>query len=130
MKRREAREKAIQALFQIDVSDTDRSEAIANLFDEENVEVDEYLEKLVFGTTDHIEQIDEALNNYLENWTLDRLGNIDRAVLRLAVYEMKYETEVPRNVVYNEAIELAKTFGGEESGRFVNGVLTKVSQSF
>jgi transcription antitermination protein NusB len=130
MKRREAREKAIQALFQIDVSNTDRSEAITNLFDDDHVVVDEYLEKLVYGTTENIEVIDSSIEDHLENWSLDRLGNIDRAVLRLAVYEMKYETEIPRNVVYNEAIELAKTFGGEESGRFVNGVLTKVSQSF
>jgi transcription antitermination protein NusB len=128
MKRREAREKALQALFQIDVSDTERTEAMTNVL--EDAPLDEFLEKLVYGTTDNLEEIDALIENHLENWSLDRLGNIDRAVLRLAVYEMKFEEDIPRNVVYNEAIEIAKTFGGEESGRFVNGVLTKVSQSF
>ncbi|OZM57624.1 N utilization substance protein B [Lottiidibacillus patelloidae] len=128
MKRREAREKALQALFQIDVSDTERTEAMTNVM--EDAQIDEFLEKLVYGTTDHLEEIDALIEKHLEKWSIDRLGNIDRAVLRLAVYEMKFEKDIPRNVVYNEAIEIAKTFGGEESGRFVNGVLTKVSQSF
>jgi transcription antitermination protein NusB len=129
MKRHEAREKAIQALFQIDVSDTDRSEAISNVL-EEGERIDDFLQRIVFGTTEHLEEIDNRIEKYLENWSIDRLGNIDRAVLRLAVYEMLHEVDTPKNVIYNEAIELAKTFGGDESGRFVNAVLTKVSQSF
>jgi transcription antitermination protein NusB len=129
MKRRTAREKAIQALFQIDMSDTDRNEAIDNVI-EEGEQRSDFLNTLVFGTTDHLSEIDESISQHIENWSIDRLGNIDKAVLRLAVYEMKFEQDTPKNVVFNEAIELAKTFGGEESGRFVNGVLTKVSQSF
>lgn len=125
MKRRTAREKAIQALFQIDRSQTDPDEAIANVLDEEQ-EVDEFLEKLVQGTVEHLLEIDEKLKQHLENWSLERIGNVDRAILRLATFEMEYLDDVPVNVTMNEAIELAKVFGDDNSSRFVNGVLSKM----
>ena len=74
------------------------------------------------------EEIDETLKEKLENWSLDRLPKIERTVLRLAVYELLFNEDVPEKVVMNEAIELCKTFGDEKSGRFVNGVLSKFAE--
>lgn len=125
MKRRTAREKAVQALFQIDVSQTDLEEAIENVL-EEDQEIDSFLEQLVHGTVRHMDVIDQELKSNLEKWSLDRLGNVDRAILRLAVFEMKYLDDVPVNVSMNEAVELAKTFSDETSSRFINGVLSKM----
>lgn len=122
MNRREAREKAIQTLFQLDNIDLSIDEAIAFIVKEET---NEFYENLVRGTIEHIEEIDAALKEKLENWQLDRLPKIERTVLRLAVFELLYSDEVPDRVVMNEAIELSKTFGDEKSGRFVNGVLSK-----
>jgi N utilization substance protein B len=75
---------------------------------------------------EHQQEIDELLRNHLEKWTLDRVATVDRVILRIAVYEMKYEEEIPTSVTLNEAIELAKTFGDDQSSKFINGVLSKV----
>ena len=83
----------------------------------------QYAQTLVRGTVDHREQIDELIRSQADNWRLERMPAVDRNVLRLAIYEMLYETETPKLVVVDEAIELAKKFGSEQSGRFVNGLL-------
>jgi N utilization substance protein B len=124
MKRRTAREKAIQALFQLDLNEQEPRLAILHVLEDQ--ETDEFLEQLVLGTVEHQSEIDELLKNNLENWSIDRIGNVDRAILRLAVYEMKYDHDIPTNVSINEAIELAKIFGDDESGKFINSVLSKV----
>ncbi|TKD70061.1 transcription antitermination factor NusB [Pseudalkalibacillus hwajinpoensis] len=126
MKRRHAREKAIQVLFQIDVTDTDPREALEHVLSEG--EGDEFLSELVFGTLENLEKIDEVIKENLVNWSFSRIGNVDRSVLRMASYEMVIRDDIPVNVSLNEAVELAKLFGGEESGRFVNGVLSKIMQ--
>lgn len=127
MKRRIAREKTIQTLFQIDVADTDRQEALeATLYDEPT---DPFLEQLVYGVTDHLDTVDRAISKHLEHWTLSRIANVDRAILRLATYEMLFEDDIPVNVTLNEAVELAKAFGEEKSAPFINGILSSISQS-
>ncbi|HET7579728.1 MAG TPA: transcription antitermination factor NusB [Bacillales bacterium] len=126
MNRRTARKKAVQALFQIDVGKADPAEAAANVL-EENEQVDEFMAALVNGTVDHLTEIDPWIEKNLEHWNIKRIGNVDRSILRLAVYELNFMDDVPRNVTLNEAVELAKLFGGEESGRFVNGVLSKIA---
>ncbi|MCM3757032.1 transcription antitermination factor NusB [Sporosarcina aquimarina] len=125
MKRREAREKAVQTLFQLDGTTLPVEEAISYITEEP---VDSFYEMLVKGTREKQESIDEVLTGKLENWSLDRLPKIERTVLRLAVYELLYNEDVPHKVAVNEAIELCKTFGDEKSGRFVNGVLSKFEQ--
>lgn len=122
MNRRVAREKAIQTLFQLDNLDLSIEEAIAFIVKEES---NHFYEHLVRGTMQHREEIDAALTENLENWSLDRLPKIERTILRLAVFELQYNEEAPERVIMNEAIELSKTFGDEKSGRFVNGVLSK-----
>lgn len=125
MKRREAREKAVQTLFQLDNTELTIEEAIRYIVD---VPANAFYEQLVRGTKQHQESIDETLVGKLEHWSLDRLPKIERTVLRLAVYELLFNEEVPHRVVLNEAIELCKTFGDEKSGRFVNGVLSKFEE--
>ena len=126
MKRRTAREKALQALFQIDLSGTDAQEAINHVL--EDNKRDEYLEFLVNGTVENLGKIDEIIVNNLENWTIDRLNNIDRNILRIAAFEMLKSSDVPVNAVIDEAIEIAKAFGDDQSGKFVNAVLSKIKQ--
>jgi transcription antitermination protein NusB len=125
MKRRTAREKALQALFQVDVSKTDPEEAIKNVSEKD----DPFLRQLVLGTVEHLSEIDSLIEEHLENWTLERLGNVDRALLRLAVFEMKYLEEIPFSVSMDEAVEIAKIYGDEKSGKFINGVLSKVKEA-
>ncbi|WP_203246948.1 transcription antitermination factor NusB [Sporosarcina beigongshangi] len=125
MKRREAREKAVQTLFQLDNTELTIEEAITYIVDEP---ANAFYEQLVRGTMLHQAAIDQTLVDKLEHWSLDRLPKIERTVLRLAVYELLFNEEVPHRVVLNEAIELCKTFGDEKSGRFVNGVLSKFEE--
>lgn len=122
MKRREAREKAVQTLFQLDHNEMNIDEAITYVTD---APLNPFYEQIVRGTAEHLEEIDKEITDKLENWSIDRLPKIERTVLRLAVYELLYNDEVPDRVVLNEAIELCKTFGDDKSGRFVNGVLSK-----
>lgn len=126
MKRRTAREKALQALFQVNVSNTDPNEAIEHALDEETM--NEFMNKLVFGTIEHEEELDELIKPHLVNWTLGRLAYIDKTILRMAAYELKFEQDVPVNVTIDEAVELAKAFGDDSSSKFVNGVLSKIKK--
>jgi transcription antitermination protein NusB len=138
MKRRVAREIALQSLYQIEMNHVSPMEAITSVIDEaENDNESElevadeklspdYIFELVEGTFTNKKEIDIMLEEYLKGWQMDRLSRIDREVLRLAVYEMVYRDDVPPKVVVNEAIELSKHFGTEESGKFVNGVLGKM----
>jgi transcription antitermination protein NusB len=82
-----------------------------------------FAQELVQGTLDHREKIDDMIRSQADNWRLERMPAVDRNVLRLAIYEMLFETDTPKLVVVDEAIELAKKFGSEQSGRFVNGLL-------
>ncbi len=85
-----------------------------------------YARQLVEGTAGHSDEIDGRIRRFTENWRLERMSAIDRNILRLAIYEMYYEQKVPKIVILDEAIELAKRFGSEHSSRFVNGLLDAV----
>ncbi|MEK3890783.1 transcription antitermination factor NusB [Bacillus sp. FSL K6-3431] len=124
MKRRIAREKALQAMYQIDMSEADPAEALKNVLEDESP--DPFLQKLVEGTVANLEEIDQEISKHLERWTIDRLAKVDVSILRIGAYELLYTDDVPQNVVINEAIEIAKLFGDEKSGKFVNGILSKV----
>jgi N utilization substance protein B len=128
-RRTRARERALQALYQIDVAVEGIDEALAAFwrsFEPVEQEVRVLAEELVRGVAEHRRQVDEAIEDASSNWRLDRMARVDRNVLRLAVYEL-VRTDVPVKVVINEAIELGKKFGSESSGAFVNGVLDKIA---
>jgi N utilization substance protein B len=138
MRRRLARELAVQSLYQMEMNGADANAAVAIVVEEAQTEDEaqltqtkdtitpDVIKELVVGTESNKAQIDALLLEYLKGWQMDRLSRVDREILRLAAYEMVYRDDVPPKVVVNEAIELAKHFGTEESGKFVNGVLGKM----
>jgi len=121
-RRRHARDLALQVLFQHDVGRLPIDEALATARRADADADWPFVEALCRGTVACAAELDAAITPLLEGWTIDRLANIDRAILRLAIYELRYLSTPPR-VVINEAVELAKRYGTETSGAFVNGVL-------
>lgn len=124
MKRRTAREKAIQTLYQVDIAKSEWHDALSNVLDE--MESDSFLEEALAGIHENHEHIDQVLRLSLKKWKLERLPHVDRAILRLGVYELLFREDVPDQVVINEAVELGKSFGTDESSKFINGVLSNV----
>ena len=128
--RRRAREDALSLLYSGDIMESDAAALIDAGDFPEDIELGEYAESLVRGVMEHRADIDERLAATSENWSVDRMPVVDRALLRLAVYEMVYVDDVPVSVAINEAVELAKIYGGEdESSRFVNGVLGRIART-
>lgn len=128
--RRRAREDALSMLYSGDIMEADAAALIEEGVFPEDIELGEYAESLVRGVTENKVDIDERLAATSENWSVDRMPVVDRALLRLAVYEMVYVDDVPVSVAINEAVELAKIYGGEdESSRFVNGVLGRIART-
>ena len=138
MKRRLGRELAVQCLYQIEMNHVSVQEAIDMVFQEakedneagvdlqDEAALRKYTYEIVAETSSRSAVLDEALSHYLTGWKMDRLSRVDRQILRLALYEMVVRDDVPPKAAVNEAIELAKHFGFEESGKFVNGVLGKM----
>ena len=129
--RRRAREAALAILYSSDITERDAMSIVEDGdYPADDVDVREYAEMLLDGVAERREEIDAMLSSTSENWALDRMPIVDRALLRLAVYEMLYVDNVPVSVSINEAVELAKAYGGEdESSRFVNGVLGRIARS-
>jgi N utilization substance protein B len=140
MKRRSARIVAIQSLYITEMNQVSPEEALQTIIAEakqdNECETDiseldaliQYVRNLLHEWIPVLENIDPLLTTYLQGWEVDRLSRVDRIVLRLAVFEMLYRADIPPKVAVNEAIEIAKYFGTEESGKFVNGVLGKMIQ--
>lgn len=123
-----ARSIAMQSLFEWDFKGTPT--AILPVIVDHNVtefapglDESEFTKKLVDGVIEHIKDIDQIIGTYAPSWPIAQITLVDRNILRLGVFELKFSTEVPPKVAINEAIELAKSFGGAASGKFVNGVL-------
>ena len=128
MSRRRARELALQVLFHIDFTGGDPREvmnAVYAMQEEEIPEsVSEYVEWVVLGTLARQDEIDLLISELARDWKLERMGGVDRAATRMAIFEIKYgQGKVPPRAAVNEAVELAKHYGSDESGRFVNGIL-------
>ena len=126
-----ARASALALLYSSDITESDVVSIIERgAYPDEGFDLPEYAENLVVGVAQHQDEIDDYLARTSENWSLDRMPVVDRAILRLATYEMLYVDDVPISVTINEAVELAKAYGGEdESSRFVNGVLGRIARS-
>ena len=130
--RRRAREAALQMLYQWEIGRVSPHEAVVTYWPsrdpegEVSEELRSFANKLVKGTIERVEEIDALLSARATNWRVERMAAIDRLVLRLAVFELLTEPETPAKVVINEALELARTFSGDEAVAFVNGVLDAV----
>ena len=132
--RRTGRERALQALYQLEMAEgTSSSEALASAWsasaEEGKPDPDavKFAQELVDGVRAHQAEIDELIEKHSHNWRLDRMSRIDRNVLRLGIFELKYRPDIPKKVSLNEAVELGKNFGTEESSAFVNGLLDRIA---
>jgi len=127
-KRRKAREAAIQYHFWRDLQHGEGPEQIDDFWEfcPATPRVREFAQPLIARMVTHLQDIDARIRRYCENYAFNRTAAVDRNVLRLAIYEMLYRDDIPPVVSINEGIELAKAFGGAESGRFVNGILDRV----
>lgn len=126
-----ARTMAMQSLFEWDFRGQDNNllnDIVTHVKEEfaPNFDDDNYVAKQVQGVIDHLSDIDEILEHFAPEWKLEEMTSTDRNILRLGAYELKFDEAIPSKVAINEAIELGKTFGGEASGKFVNGVLGAV----
>ena len=124
--RSELRKKIMTILYQIAVFDKNKIEYSVDDLIKENVEIDnEFVKEIVYGTVTYKNEIDELANKYMKDWTIDRLGFTDIAILRMAIYELIY-SDTPDIVVINEAIELAKSYSDDKVVKLINGVLDKI----
>lgn len=123
VRRHDARERALELLYEAEAKGVRGTEVI----DELPLAPDAYAVELVAGADVHREEAEALIVRFSRDWALDRMPLIDRIVLRLAIEELQHQADVPRGVVIDEAVELAKTFSTEESGAFVNGMLTSIA---
>ena len=124
--RSELREKIMTILYQINVYTINKIEYnVDDIIKEVNPIDNEFVKDVVYGVVTKKEELDEIANKYLNKWTIDRLGNTDQAIIRMAIYELLY-TETPGIVVINEAIELAKSFSDDDVKNMINGILDKI----
>jgi len=126
--RRKSREFALQVLYQLDITKQDVIKTLAQFQDHFSVneERDDFMERLVLGVLEHCQEIDRLIEKYSENWRLVRMNIVDRTILRMAIFELLYCEEIPPKVTLNEAIELGKRYGSEDSGSFINGILDRI----
>lgn len=129
MTRRELRENTFKMLFRIEFYDAGEMPEQMELFEEENSNLKDtdlsYLKQKCENVIIHLDEIDAAVNEVSEGWKTSRMGKVDLTLIRLAVYEIRYEDEIPFKVSVNEAVELAKKYGTDGSPAFVNGILAK-----
>ncbi len=127
--RRKAREAAVQMLYQMDVAGVDAERAIAPFGENLGAPDDEreFANALVLGYGRVRETIDDTIRAVSKHWRLERMSRVDRNVIRLGAFELLHMSDIPRRVTLNEAVELAKRFGNEESAAFVNGVLDRIA---
>jgi transcription antitermination protein NusB len=129
-KRRKSRESALQVLYQLDITKQEDPKTLAqwdaHLSSSEGK--DEFAEWIVLGVLDHAREIDQLIERFSENWRLDRMSLVDRNILRMAIFELLYCNDIPPKVTLNEAIDLGKRYGSEDSGSFINGILDRIQK--
>ena len=131
-KRTQAREIALKILYQIDIVGDEPTKTIEDFFyynDEFEKDIKDFSQELILGTRENLKSIDNKISQFAANWELNRMAIIDRNILRLGCFELMFKPDIPAKVTINEAIELAKKFGGIDSGKFVNGIIDKINKS-
>ncbi len=131
-KRSQAREYALQMLYLLEMNPQEPKEIFDSFWSdhpETSSEVKTFANQLVEGTFQHRAELDEIIQRYAENWELDRMAAVDRNIMRFAAYELLFLEEIPPKVAINEAVNIAKKYSKEDSGKFVNGVLDKINHT-
>jgi N utilization substance protein B len=126
MNRIKQREQAFFLVFQNMFSSIEQDDDMLSVYSENNGEIGKYAELIFNGVCEKLDELDEIIATYLNGWKISRLPKVNLAILRVAVYEMKYVDDVPDSVAINEAVELAKKYSGKEDASFINGVLGAV----
>ena len=129
MSRRDAREKAFMLLYQLEIQRGDEESQLVSFIEEREVSETEieYMTQLVRGVRTQVEELDKLFTPFLKRWTKDRLPKVDLTILRLAVFEMFFMQDVPKNVAISEAVLLCKKYSSEESRSYINAVLGRLS---
>jgi len=134
MKRRKAREYALQFLYRLDFFDSDDLKNELGSFWNETGEIEpdirNFASEIITGTIRNLEAIDSVIQKFAEKWTLSRIASIDRNILRFAAYELLYRKDIPDAVTINEALEIAKKYSTAESAAFINGILDRIAKEF
>jgi N utilization substance protein B len=130
--RRKGREVALQALYLADITKVDPEKALRSVLKEEDVVIEpkseDFASQLVVGTSIKRAELDVIIQKYAKNWELSRMAALDRNILRMGAYELLHSPSTPVSVIIDEAVEIAKTFSTEESGKFVNGILDQIKK--
>ncbi|WP_311564237.1 transcription antitermination factor NusB [Peptoniphilus duerdenii] len=131
MSRRVARRGLMKLLYQMDMNDDYSDEAVDFYFENSDLKEDEveFIREHILGMIDKFGEIDEIIKSNLEGWSLERISNIDRQILRIAVYEL-YFTSTASNIVINEAVEIAREYSSNEAPKFINGILGTIFRKF
>ncbi|NLW45911.1 MAG: transcription antitermination factor NusB [Firmicutes bacterium] len=131
MTRRAAREEAFKIIFQVDLGKNSWNETLSRNLKDLSLSEESclFLKQLVEGTMTHLAEIDAEISKYAQDWKLDRMLSTDRNILRMSLFELKYLKDIPAGVTVNEAVELAKVYGDDDSGRFINGILGNIIRS-
>ena len=127
--RSKARKRAVDVLYAADLRSRDRREQLADEVGAGQPPVNDYTVRLVEGVDEHAAEIDRLIDEHATGWTLERLPDVDRAILRMAVFELRWADDVPDPVVIDEAVQLAKTLSTDDSPSFVNGVLGAIAEA-
>jgi transcription antitermination protein NusB len=127
--RRAGREQALQVLYSVAIGDREPRDAVSEIVGEGDLEQRAFVEELALGTLEYAPEADRIVSPLLEGWAIERLPTIDRLLLEMATFELHCRPETPTAVAINEAVALAKRFSTEDSGRFVNGVLSAVANA-
>ena len=130
--RRKARELALQMLFQHDMAANEPDMIISTFEDLQKSKANtrEFAEKIFRGTVSHLAEIDEMIQAQAENWRLSRMAVVDRNIIRMSIYEFLHESETPKLVIIDEAVEIAKKFGTQKSSQFINGILDGILKRY
>lgn len=127
-KRSANRRYALRMLFEMDINDSTIDEVLEGKSHVGEDAPADFTMELVRGVQEHLEELDEVISRYAEGWDLERMPRVDRNVLRMSLYELFFMEDIPPGVTIDEAVELAKSFSTEDSGKFVNGVLGRVNR--
>ena len=131
-KRTQARECALKILYQMDITKRSADLTVERFWETESKvhpDVKDFANRLIFGVNENLQSIDNKITQYATNWQLKRMAIIDRNILRIGVFELKFANDIPPKVTINEAVELAKKFGDLDSSKFVNGILDKIHKT-
>jgi len=129
LERRKARHHALHILYQHEITEESPSRILdEGTYSEEDGEPSDFCRQILLGVETHQARIDSIIEDISENWVLSRMPLVDRNILRLAVFEIVYLDEIPDSVSINEAVEMAKVYGGEDSSKFVNGILGRLAE--